>query len=77
MRILQKNLMVTFRILCLCLIGCLIIVLVLTLFPIEESSCRHSELLPGMYILHKLTIKIEINLGEMSPIILIKILSYF
>jgi len=47
MRILQKNLMVTFRILCLCLIGCLIIVLVLTLFPIEESSCRHSELLPG------------------------------
>ena len=46
-KILHKNVLVTFRIFCLCLIGCLIMVLVMMLFPLEESSCRYSEALPG------------------------------
>lgn len=36
--------LVTFRLCVLCLIGCLVMVLVLTLFPLEESSaCRFSD----------------------------------
>ena len=42
MKILRRNLIVTFRICVLCLVMCLIMVLVMTLFPLEESNQCHN-----------------------------------
>ena len=63
MKLLRRNLMVTFRIICLCLIGCLIMVLVMNLFPLEETSCRYSEVLPGGYFYIDLDLNIPLLLS--------------
>lgn len=43
MRLLRRNLLVAFRLCVMCLCGCLIVVLFLTLFPlVEENTCHRS-----------------------------------
>ena len=43
MRLLRRNLLVAFRLCIMCLCGCLIVVLFLTLFPlVEENTCHRS-----------------------------------
>ena len=43
MRLLRRNLLVTFRLCLMCLCGCLIVVLFLTLFPlVEVNTCHRS-----------------------------------
>ena len=43
MRLLRRNLLVAFRLCVMCLCGCLIVVLLLTLFPlVEENTCHRS-----------------------------------
>ena len=41
MRLLRRNLLVTFRLFVMCLCGCLIVVLFLTLFPLVEVNTCH------------------------------------
>ena len=41
MRLLRRNLLVAFRLLVMCLCGCLIVVLFLTLFPLVEVNTCH------------------------------------
>ena len=44
MRLLRRNLLVTFRLFVMCLCGCLIVVLFLTLFPlVEVNTCHRIE----------------------------------
>ena len=43
MRLLRRNLLVTFRLCVMCLLGCLIVVLFLTLFPlVDDNTCHRS-----------------------------------
>ena len=47
MHLLRRNIMVCFRLSCIGLAVCLVMGLVLALFPLEENTCRFSRVAPG------------------------------